>query len=42
VKTKAIRNEINELCRLVRENAVPLVDSFQIPTSFLSAPIAFA
>ncbi len=40
VKTKAIRREINELCLVIRENAVPLVDSFKIPESCLAAPIA--
>ncbi|PIB34590.1 acyl-CoA oxidase [Reichenbachiella sp. 5M10] len=40
VKTKAIRREINQLCSVVRENAVPLVDAFGIPDSCLAAPIA--
>lgn len=39
-KAKAIRNLINKLCVAVREQAVPLVDSFGIPDEILSAPIA--
>ncbi|MEQ9307420.1 MAG: acyl-CoA dehydrogenase [Marinoscillum sp.] len=39
-KTKAIRKLINQLCLEVREDAVPLVDAFQIPNSCLLAPIA--
>ena len=40
VKTKAIRKMINQLCLEVRENAVPLVNAFEIPESCLAAPIA--
>lgn len=40
VKTKAIRKLMNQLCWEVRQNAVPLVDAFNIPDSCLSAPIA--
>lgn len=40
VKTKAIRRMVNKLCWEVRQEAVPLVDAFQIPESCLSAPIA--
>ncbi len=39
-KTKAIRREVNELCRELRDSAVPLVDAFAIPDKCLSAPIA--
>ncbi|WP_421896274.1 acyl-CoA dehydrogenase [Marinoscillum sp.] len=39
-KTKAIRKMINQLCLEVRENAVPLVNAFEIPESCLAAPIA--
>lgn len=40
VKTKAIRKLLNQLCWEVRQDAVPLVDSFGIPESCLYAPIA--
>lgn len=39
-KSKAIRNQVLELCREVREMALPLVDSFAIPDKFVNAPIA--
>lgn len=40
VKTKAIRKLLNQLCWDIRQDAVPLVDSFRIPDSCLAAPIA--
>lgn len=40
VKTKAIRKMVNQLCWDIRQEAVPLVDAFNIPESCLSAPIA--
>ena len=40
VKTKAIRKLVNQLCWEVRQDAVPLVDAFDIPESCLFAPIA--
>ena len=40
VKTKAIRKLVNQLCWEIRQEAVPLVDSFKIPDSCLGAPIA--
>ncbi|MEQ9290542.1 MAG: acyl-CoA dehydrogenase [Cyclobacteriaceae bacterium] len=40
VKTKAIRRVVNDLCRDVRNDAVPLVDAFDIPDQLLAAPIA--
>ena len=40
VKTKAIRKMLNQLCWEVRQDAVPLVDSFGIPEACLFAPIA--
>jgi acyl-CoA oxidase len=40
VKTKAIRKLMNQLCWEVRQDAVPLVDAFNIPNSCLAAPIA--
>ncbi len=40
VKTKAIRNQVNQLCANVRRDAVALVDAFDIPDSCLAAPIA--
>lgn len=40
VKTKSIRAMVNKLCWEVRQEAVPLVDAFQIPDSCLAAPIA--
>jgi acyl-CoA oxidase len=42
VKTKAIRKMVNQLCWDIRQDAVPLVDAFQIPNSLLAAPIATA
>ncbi len=39
-KTKAIRKIINQLCWEVRQDAVALVNAFNIPDSCLSAPIA--
>jgi acyl-CoA oxidase len=39
-KTKAIRKLVSQLCWEIRQEAVPLVDSFKIPESCLSAPIA--
>lgn len=39
-KTKAIRKQVNQLCWEVRQDAVSLVDAFQIPDSCLAAPIA--
>jgi acyl-CoA oxidase len=40
VKTKAIRKLVNQLCWDIRQEAVPLVNSFKIPDACLSAPIA--
>ncbi|MFZ5970254.1 MAG: acyl-CoA dehydrogenase [Bacteroidota bacterium] len=40
VKTKAIRKLINQLCWDIRQEAVPLVDAFNIPDHCLAAPIA--
>lgn len=40
VKTKAIRKLVNELCMEVREQAVTLVNAFEIPDTCLAAPIA--
>jgi acyl-CoA oxidase len=39
VKTKAIRKLVNQLCWDVRQEAVPLVNAFNIPDACLSAPI---
>jgi len=39
-KSKAIRNEVNELCKEVRPHAQGLVDAFGIPDALLQAPIA--
>ncbi|MEM7353744.1 MAG: acyl-CoA dehydrogenase [Acidobacteriota bacterium] len=39
-KAKAIRKLVNQLCREVRQQAVPLVDGFGIPDALLAAPIA--
>lgn len=39
VKTKAIRKLMNQLCWEVRQEAVPLVDTFNIPDKCLAAPI---
>ncbi len=41
VKTKAIRNVVDKLCKEVRLDANALVDAFAIPKSSLAAPIAF-
>lgn len=38
-KTKAIRKLVNRLCWEIRQEAVPLVDSFHIPDACLAAPI---
>ncbi|MFN8691016.1 MAG: acyl-CoA dehydrogenase, partial [Cyclobacteriaceae bacterium] len=40
VKTKAIRKLVNQLCWDIRQDAVQLVDAFDIPDKLLSAPIA--
>ncbi|MEM9856480.1 MAG: acyl-CoA dehydrogenase [Bacteroidota bacterium] len=40
-KTKAIRRMVNTLCWEIRQEAVPLVDAFDIPKSCLGAPIVF-
>jgi acyl-CoA oxidase len=42
VKTKAIRKVLNQLCWDIRQDAVPLVDAFQIPDACLMAPIAIS
>jgi acyl-CoA oxidase len=39
-KAKAIRTEVNALCRRLRPQAVALVDAFGIPDELLAAPIA--
>jgi acyl-CoA oxidase len=39
-KARAIRNQVNELCRLVRPDAVALTAAFGIPDELLGAPIA--
>jgi acyl-CoA oxidase len=39
VKTKAIRKLLNQLCWEIRNDAVPLVNAFNIPDSCLAAPI---
>jgi len=39
VKTKSIRKLMNQLCWEVRQEAVPLVNAFNIPDACLSAPI---
>ncbi len=41
-KTKAIRKLVNKLCWEVRQEAVPLVEAFKIPTSCLGAPIVIS
>ncbi len=38
-KAKAIRKLVNRLLAEVREQAVPLVDAFDIPDEILGAPI---
>lgn len=40
VKSKAIRELVNQLCAAVRPHAVSLVDAFGIPDAILAAPIA--
>lgn len=40
VKTKAIRKMLNQLCWEIRQDAVPLVNAFNIPDALISAPIA--
>lgn len=40
VKTKAIRKLVNQLCWDIRQEAVPLVNAFNIPDGLLAAPIA--
>lgn len=40
VKSKAIRKLVNELCATVREDALALVEAFDIPDDLLGAPIA--
>ena len=40
VKTKAIRKLVNQLCWDIRQEAVPLVNAFNIPDQCLAAPIA--
>ena len=42
VKTKAIRKLVNQLCWEIRKNAVPLVQSFDIPERCLAAPIVMS
>ncbi len=39
VKTKAIRKLVNQLCWEIRQDAVPLVNAFNIPDELLAAPI---
>jgi len=39
-KTKAIRRLVNQLCWDIRQDAVPLVNAFNIPDACLAAPIA--
>jgi acyl-CoA oxidase len=39
-KARAIRNQVNELCRLVRPDAPALTAAFGIPHELLGAPIA--
>jgi len=39
-KSRAIRNLVDELCGELREEALPLVESFAIPAELLAAPIA--
>lgn len=40
VKTKAIRREVDLLCQELRQDALVLVDAFDIPDNCLTAPIA--
>ena len=37
-KSKAIRDQVNGLCREIRTDARPLVDAFGIPDEVLRAP----
>lgn len=39
VKTKAIRRQVNQLCADIRQEAITLVDGFEIPDTCLGAPI---
>jgi acyl-CoA oxidase len=39
VKTKAIRKMLNQVCWEIRQDAVPLVNAFNIPDACLAAPI---
>ncbi|WP_421869366.1 acyl-CoA dehydrogenase [Marinoscillum sp.] len=39
VKTKAIRQQVNQLCADIRQEAITLVDGFDIPDTCLGAPI---
>jgi len=40
VKSKAIKKLVRKLCYKMRNDALPLVDAFEIPNQCLSAPIA--
>lgn len=40
IKSKAIRKLVNELCAIVRNDALHLVEAFAIPDDLLAAPIA--
>lgn len=40
VKSKAIRKLVNQLCWDIRQEAIPLVNAFEIPDACLAAPIA--
>jgi acyl-CoA oxidase len=39
-KTKAVRKMVNQLCWEIRQDAIPLVEAFNIPDYCLAAPIA--
>lgn len=39
-KARAVRDEVNTLCALVRQDAIALTDAFGIPEPCLAAPIA--
>ncbi len=39
-KAKAIRNQIDQLCTELKDDAVHLVNAFGIPNNLLAAPIA--
>ncbi|HKJ03164.1 MAG TPA: acyl-CoA dehydrogenase [Longimicrobiales bacterium] len=41
-KSRAVRNQVNELCREARELAPVLVDAFGIPDAVLAAPAAYS